>query len=169
MNGHRQRLEGAVIIAIPVSWQTICYLIFSSLIIAFVFLSLATYSRVETVNGTIIPDKGVSTIVPSRNGVISSLSVHDGQDVPAGMELAAIRAEEDSTNHLSAAEQVEVAVSRQDASLVTQTNAAKAAADAQPAVVAYRVVRRSNRHGAGRRVSSGGVNPRRHHTHANAI
>lgn len=125
------RLPGDVAIAIPVSWQSISYLIFGGLTATIGFLSLASYSRVETVTGSIAPDKGVVTIVPTRSGVIGSLPVHDGQDVAAGTELASIRVEEDSASGLSSAAQIEAAVSRQDASLATQMAAANGAADAE--------------------------------------
>ena len=48
------------------------------------FLSLAGYSRVETVAGTIAPETGIATIVPTRHGIIAALRVSDGQDVVAG-------------------------------------------------------------------------------------
>lgn len=104
---------------------------FGGVLIGVAFLSLASYSRVETVTGTITPDTGVSSILPTRSGVIASLSVRDGQQVEAGTELASIRAEEDSANGVSAAAQIEAAVSRQDASLATQMAASNAAANAQ--------------------------------------
>ena len=60
----------------------------------FLFLSLASYSRVETFTGIITPNTGVSNIGPTRAGVIVSLAVRDGQNVPAGAELATIGAGE---------------------------------------------------------------------------
>ncbi|TXI80787.1 MAG: HlyD family efflux transporter periplasmic adaptor subunit, partial [Cupriavidus sp.] len=54
-----------------------------------------------------------------------------GAYVTAGAELAAIRAEEDSASGVSAAARLEEAISRQDASLVAQTAASQAAANAQ--------------------------------------
>ena len=100
------------------------------------FLSLATYSRVETAVGTITPDAGISTIVPTRTGVIASLAVRDGQIVPAGAELASIRAEEDGANSLSPASLVQEAIAQQDASLAAQSNASLASAQAQAAQLA---------------------------------
>ncbi len=125
------RLSGDVAIAVPVSWLTIGYLLFAGVTVAIAFLSLASYSRVETVTGTIAPDKGVATILPTRNGVIISLPVPDGQMVEAGTTLALIRAEEDSASGASTAAQIEVAVANQDASLAAQMTAANAASDAQ--------------------------------------
>jgi membrane fusion protein len=92
---HRNRLSGDVAIAVPVPWQSIGFLIFGSVALGVLFLSFATYSRVETVTGIITPNTGVSNIVPTRVGMIASLAVRDGQNVPAGAALATIRAEED--------------------------------------------------------------------------
>ncbi len=118
-------------IAVPVAWQAIGYLIFGGLVATLIFLSLASYSRVETVAGIIVPDSGVATIIPTRVGVISALSVRDGETVTAGAQLAAIRAEEDSATSVSAAAQIENAVARQDASLSAQNQASVSAARAQ--------------------------------------
>lgn len=131
LSRHIDRLSGEVAIVVPVAWQGIGYLIFGGLAAVLTFFSLASYSRVETVSGVITPDRGVSAIHPIRSGIIASLPVIDGQKVPAGAELAAIRAEEDSASGLSAAAQIEAAVARQDASLAAQMVAAKSAADAQ--------------------------------------
>lgn len=128
---HRNRLSGDVAIAIPVAWQSIGYLIFGGVTAGVLFLSLASYSRVETVTGTITPDAGVSAVVPTRAGVIAAVAVRDGQAVAAGAELATIRVEEDGAAAQSPAARVEVAIARQDASLAAQSDAALAAANAQ--------------------------------------
>lgn len=136
LNEHRDRLSGDVAIAVPVAWQSIGLLIFGGVAAAVAFLSLASYSRVETVSGTITPDKGISAIVPTRSGVIAALAVKDGQEIVAGTELATIRAEEDSASGLSSAAQIEAAIARQDASLSVQTEAALSSARAQQAQLA---------------------------------
>ena len=124
-------LEGSAHIALPISWQLIAYLVFGSLLAAILFLSFASYSRVETALGTITPEKGLSTIVPTRSGVLTDLAVTEGQEVARGDVLAQIRTEEDSGGNLSAAEQVERAISQQDASLALQIGEANRAAVAQ--------------------------------------
>jgi membrane fusion protein len=127
----KDRLSGSVSIAVPLSWQAIGYLIFGSLIVAITFLSLATYSRVETVTGAIVPDKGVAAIIPTRPGTITEVLVEDGEQVAKGATLVAIRAEEDSASGLSAAALTEQAIAQQDASLIAQMSAAERAAAAQ--------------------------------------
>lgn len=120
-----------MVVAVPISWQSIGYLLLGGVTVALIFLSLASYSRVVTVAGAIVPDTGVSAIIPSRGGVITALSVRDEQFVAAGAELAAIRSEEDSVNGASAAARVETEIARQAASLSAQADAFGASAAAQ--------------------------------------
>ena len=136
LSGKRDQLSGSVFIVVPISWQAIGYLLLSSLAAALVFLSLASYSRVETALGTVTPDKGVSSILPTRTGTVIELAVTEGQRVGAGDLLAQIRTEEDSDRGLSSAEQIEQAIARQDASLASQIDAANAAASAQQSQLA---------------------------------
>lgn len=126
-----ERLAGDVAIATPVSWQIISYLLFGSLLAGVIFISTAEYARVESASGAVVPDAGLAMIVPTRAGVVSAIRVQEGAYVTAGAELAAIRAEEDSASGVSAAARLEEAISRQDASLVAQTAASQAAANAQ--------------------------------------
>lgn len=130
------QLSGHIGFAVPVPWQTIGYLMFGGVAIIGLFLSLATYSRVEVATGTITPDAGVSAIAPTRTGVIAALSVTDGQSVAAGTELATIRAEEDGASPQSPAALVLAAIAQQDASLAAQSNASLASAQAQAAQLA---------------------------------
>jgi membrane fusion protein len=135
----KDRLSGEVAIAVPIAWQVIGYLIFGALLAAIIFLSLASYARVETVAGIIVPDKGVAAITPTRNGVITSIFVDDGDAVTAGQKLVDIRAEEDSASGLSAAALTQQAIAQQDASLVARLNAARRSAAAQQSQIAVQI------------------------------
>ena len=125
------RLSGDIFVEAPVSWQILSYSIFGAVFVGFLFLFFATYSRVEIAAGTVVPDKGVAAILPTRSGTITSLFVSDGQDITAGAELAAVRAEEDTSGGLSAAQQIEAAIGRQDASLAAQMHEGRSASTAQ--------------------------------------
>ncbi|WP_234035651.1 HlyD family efflux transporter periplasmic adaptor subunit [Erythrobacter insulae] len=131
LNQKKDRLSGEVAIAIPMPWQVIGYLLFATLLIAGVFLSLATYSRVETVTGTIVPDKGVAAIIPTRGGVITEVFVEEGEQVEEGATLVSVRAEESSVTGPSAAALTQQAIAQQDASLAAQLTAAQQSAAAQ--------------------------------------
>lgn len=122
---------GDVAVAVPLSWHVVGYFIAAAVSAIGVFLSLATYSRVETVPGMIVPAAGITPILPLRSGVITALSVKDGQEVRAGAPLAVIRAEEDSASGIPAGARIEGAIAQQDASLGAQIGAIQAATQAQ--------------------------------------
>lgn len=103
----------------------------SATISAVVFLSLATYARVEVAPGTIVPTAGVSKIVPSRPGVVAALPVHDGAGVRLGDVLAEIRTDEESADGPPVAARIERAIAQQEAELDAQARATETAAQAQ--------------------------------------
>jgi membrane fusion protein len=112
------------------------YLLATTLIMAFVFLSLASYPRVESASGAVIPDKGIITVLPTRTGTVVEIAVLEGQRVEAGDLLASIRTEEDSGQDLSSFQRIEKAITRQEASLALQIDAANASASAQQSQLA---------------------------------
>jgi membrane fusion protein len=131
-----ERLSGDVIVAVPLAWRNVGYLIFGSVVAGILFLSFASYSRIENVAGAIVPDSGVAQIVPTRSGVIAGIDVRDGQRVEKGAALATVRAEEDSARGLSSAAQIEASIVQQDSSLASQAIAAQSAAIAQQSQLA---------------------------------
>jgi membrane fusion protein len=119
---HRaDRLHGNVNIATPIAWQLIGVLLLAALVVTIIFLSVASYSRVEFVSGTIALDKGVATIVPTRAGVVDSILVGEGQRVEAGQKLAVVRAEESLINGAAAPQRIRDALNRQDTELADQS------------------------------------------------
>ena len=94
LNSRAHRLHGDISLAQPLSWQLIGYLLFAAFVVALIFLATASYSRVETVPGAVVLDKGVVSIVPSRAGIVAEVAVHEGMSVAVGDILAKIRSEE---------------------------------------------------------------------------
>ena len=130
------RLQGVALIAVPLPWQFVSYLLFCALCLAVMFLSFAPYSRVETVTGSISPDAGIVPVVAMRAGVLADLAIKDGQSVSPRTPLATVRAEEDGVAAQAPGALVEAAIARQDASLAMQLSASLAAAEAQAAQLA---------------------------------
>lgn len=97
------------------------------------FLSLASYSRIEVASGTVAPDKGVAALIPPRAGVVTDVAVREGQMVNAGTVLLQVKAEEDLASGSSAAGQITAALAQQDRNISTQINAGGAASAAQTA------------------------------------
>jgi membrane fusion protein len=123
-----ERLHGEVNVALPLSWQVIGYLLLAGLAAALIFLAMASYSRVETVAGAVVLDKGVAPIVPSRRGVVIALLARDGQRVRAGDPLVQIRSEEDLGAGGTAPQRV---IEEQDRRLADQTALVMSAAGAE--------------------------------------
>lgn len=138
---HRaDRLHGGVSLATPLAWQAICILLFVTLAITIAFLAMATYSRVETVAGTITLDKGVASIVPSRTGVISEVDVVEGQRVRAGQALVRVRSEEDMIGGDTAPSRILAALGDQNARLAAQRGLLLAVSGAEQARLREQIV-----------------------------
>lgn len=129
--GRIGRLSGDVVIAVPLSWRLMGYAITTAMFLCILFLFLAGYSRTETASGIIVPDKGIALIVPSRNGVITSLNVKHGDKVNEGTTLLSISVEEHLAIGGSSADQVEVAMSKQNASIALQSASVQEAAGSE--------------------------------------
>ncbi|MEM6826382.1 MAG: HlyD family efflux transporter periplasmic adaptor subunit [Pseudomonadota bacterium] len=136
LNQKKDRISGEISIAVPMPWQVIGYLIFGGVLVAITFLSVATYSRVETVMGSIVPDKGLAIIIPTRSGTISEIMVSDGDLVARNDTLVSISVEENSATGPSAAALAQQAIVQQDASLLAQLSATQRSAAAQRSQIA---------------------------------
>lgn len=129
---HRaDRLHGDVSLALPVSWQVIGLGLLAALALAITFLSLASYSRVEVVAGTISTDKGVVGIIPAHAGVVESIEVNDGQSVGFGAQLVRIRATDVLSNGEGAQANLMEAIRAQDRGLALQARQLSFAAAAE--------------------------------------
>ncbi len=125
------RLHGDVNVAVPVSWQLIGYGLLVSVFSAFIFLASASYSRVEVVGGSIVLDRGVAPILPSRSGIVTAVIAREGMSVRTGDELIRIRSEEDLTRGNTAPQRVLDALQEQDRRLESQGSLTISAADAE--------------------------------------
>lgn len=127
------KLHGDISLAMPLPWHIIGYLLLVAVAAATVFLALASYSRVETVSGAVVLDRGVAAIMPSRPGIIAALHVRENQHVSAGARLADIRAEEMLASGNSAPAGILEALERQEAGLARQAQQELNAAGAEQA------------------------------------
>jgi membrane fusion protein len=125
------RLTGEIAIFAPIQWQLLGYLLFTAVCAAGAFLALGSYARVTTVQGEIVPEAGVAAIVPSRDGIVTALSVSDGDLVAKGAALITIQSPEFLPGGESVTTAIEAAIGRQDASLVVQARSAGNAAEAR--------------------------------------
>lgn len=65
---------------------------------ALVFASLATYARKETAVGWLVPEQGLVRVVPRAGGIISTLTVEEGEFVEQGEIIATIRSAQSLTS-----------------------------------------------------------------------
>jgi membrane fusion protein len=134
---HRvDRLHGDINLALPIGWQVIGYLFLAALISAILFLASASYAKIETVPGVIIPDKGVAIAVPTRPGVLTTLMVVEGQSVKEGQVIARIKSSETLNSGVLAPEQMASAINAQDVGLQSQSSALDVATSADRARLA---------------------------------
>lgn len=130
LENRTDRLHGEVTIAVPISWQFVGFTLLGMLTVAIGFLFTATYSRVETVTGSIASEKGTAVIMPTRSGIVASVLVVDGEAVSAGTPLARIRSEEDLTSGGTAPRRIMESLDEQDRRLGIQSLYAMRAASA---------------------------------------
>ncbi len=130
IEARKQRLTGDASVAVPIAWQLIGLFVVAATAIAFLFLWLADYSRVETASGFLVPAAGVAGVVPSRQGVITRILVKEGDRVAAGALLAEIRTEEQSADGVTASQRVQRAIAAQDLNMVLQERALDSAMQA---------------------------------------
>ncbi|WP_294302494.1 HlyD family efflux transporter periplasmic adaptor subunit [uncultured Sphingomonas sp.] len=142
---HRaERLQGTVRIFIPQSWQIIGYTMMVFAIVVLVFAFQASYARVETVSGSVVLDKGVATILPSRPGVVTALKIKDGTSVSLGDRLVEVRSEEGFSRAETGSERIAAALSEQDRRLANQASFIAAAAVTERARLGAEIVGTQN-------------------------
>ena len=81
-------LHGDVILTPPVGWQVLGVFLLVSVVIAGVFLSLASYARVTVLRGAVAVDRGLVRLAAARVGTYDELKVREGDEVNAGDLLA---------------------------------------------------------------------------------
>lgn len=125
------RLPGSVNISNPIKWQIVTALLAFIVAATAIFLSLASYARVETVRGVVALDKGVVEIVPSRPGILTSLNVEDGDRVEAGQVLAEIKLEDNLLGGGQVSSGMDAATRDQENLLAAQRGLLRARAKAE--------------------------------------
>lgn len=68
----------------PLKYIHFTLLITLALITAILFIAFSEYARKETVYGHLVPEAGMTTIKASTNGIVTAISVQEGQTLEAG-------------------------------------------------------------------------------------
>ncbi|PKF57213.1 toxin secretion protein [Alteromonadales bacterium alter-6D02] len=85
-----QRLTGSVILAQPLSITIATLIIVAIVASSLMFISSAHYSRKETVQGYLRPDKGLIKSYSNRTGTIKKIYISEGDFVEKGSPLVSI-------------------------------------------------------------------------------
>lgn len=80
----QDRLHGDIDLAPPTSWQTISIGIAASFLVAIVFLSLASYTRISNADGVIESTLGTIDVSSGMAGTVAGMRVSEGQKVRKG-------------------------------------------------------------------------------------
>lgn len=89
-------LDGEVLLSLSVRMRVLIALATVVVVLATVFAALASYSRIETVSGRVVPEGGLIRITARQGGTVERLNVTEGDRVAAGQSLAALRLSQDT-------------------------------------------------------------------------
>ena len=138
-----ERLQGAVVLALPLSWHLIGGALAAPLIAGALFVATAKFPDTVEANGSIVPRQGIIEIRPMRAGQVESLAVSEGQFVRAGSILFKVRSEEFNRAGLGASAELYSAIQKEDRDLAQQQALIKTASRLQK--TSYRAQIRSAR------------------------
>src|SRR5688572_15285903 len=86
----QDRLHGELVLVPPLSWQIIGAFLLATVLVAGLFLSLAQYGKVTTVEGRLTGSRGIVRAVALRSGRVEAVLVEEGHRVAAGAPIARI-------------------------------------------------------------------------------
>jgi membrane fusion protein len=116
---------GRVVLKQPISISILTITLVLFLVVFIYFLSTTKYARKETVNGFLVPDKGIVRIHSNRSGVIEHILVREGDRVEAGDLLVQIRNSESLTSGVELSGELVTQTFEQIQALKEQTAALK--------------------------------------------
>ncbi|OBT04816.1 toxin secretion, membrane fusion protein [Shewanella sp. UCD-FRSSP16_17] len=90
MEAQQQKLHGDVSLAQPISIYFSAFTLLLIVTAIFIFLSYSHYARKETVQGYLVPDRGLIKVFANSSGNVELLHVTEGDTVKKGSPLATI-------------------------------------------------------------------------------
>lgn len=92
-----RRLEGAVVLATPLSLRTLGIFLAAIIFAVSAFAANATYSRKATVLGFLVPDQGMIRATSQAAGTLQSVLIREGTIVAAGERIAVLNLATETT------------------------------------------------------------------------
>jgi len=93
----RGRLDGSVILAVPLSVTVLGLLAIAVISAVVIFSATATYARRETAPGWLTPDQGVIRAAALSSGQVETVFVSEGDSVAVGDSIAQLRLDSQTT------------------------------------------------------------------------
>lgn len=85
-----RRLDGEVMLRLSLRMRVLIVLAAVAILGAGGFLATASYARMETVSGWIVPREGLIRVTARQGGIVDSLAVAEGDAVASGAPLATL-------------------------------------------------------------------------------
>jgi membrane fusion protein len=114
---------GKVILKQPILIAIMVATLIIFLVLLIYFLTATSYTRKETVNGFLVPDKGIVRIHSNRSGVVEQILVQEGDRVEEGDLLVQIRNIESLTSGVELSGELVNQTSEQTQALEAQKKA----------------------------------------------
>jgi membrane fusion protein len=133
-----QQWLGRVQLVRPLSLSLLTAGVVVALAALVTFLSLASYTRKATVDGVLVPDRGLIRLVPTASGTVIERRVQEGQAVRAG-EVLFVIALEQARLDAGAQAQVQRSLDDRERSLREAARQQSALTEAQQAAVGRRL------------------------------
>lgn len=86
-----QRLEGEVLLVQSVRLRVLAFIGVAIVAAGLIFISTATYARMESVTGWVVPEGGLIRVTARQGGIIEQIDVSEGDIVATGQALATLR------------------------------------------------------------------------------
>lgn len=90
VKAQRKRLYGQVLIATPIRFWVLTAFLLSIIVVLVVFLATASFKRIVTAPGAIVPSKGIVHVRAPQAGVLSELNLKEGDQLSKGQVIGRI-------------------------------------------------------------------------------
>lgn len=129
----KQRLEGDIILQLPVRAQVFGWLFFAIVGTLAIWIASGEYTRTEIAPGILVTDSATTKVLAIRPGVVSQLAVSEGDLVEPGQRVAVIRVEQGDEEGVSGVATSLAAIEEQRTVLRAQQRFAGARASSERA------------------------------------
>lgn len=87
----KQRLYGEVVLSQPLSTKIMVGALIAIIVIAAIWITQGSYSRIETVPGMLVTDQATAKVYAPQPGIVTELAISDGSVVKKGDRIAVIK------------------------------------------------------------------------------